>query len=129
MHIWAAGRKVLLVDFDPQANASSALGQDQKKGGKSIYHGIIGEATQEELRILPSQIYNYHYIPRRAASAGALIELVGMPEREYYLRKFLNRVRHQYDYILIDLPPSSNLLAVNGPIASDGRHSGAGRIL
>ncbi len=113
-----AGRRVLLVDFDPQANASSALGYDQPKNGKSIYHGIIGEATHEEV-ILPSLIYNYHFIPSAPHLAGALIELVGLPEREYFLRKFLNRVRHEYDYILIDLPPSLSLLAVNGLMAAD----------
>ena len=113
-----AGRRVLLVDFDPQANASSALGYDQSKGGKSIYHGIIGEAVHEEI-ILPSPIYNYHYIPAAPHLAGALVELVGMPEREYFLRKFVNRIRHQYDYILIDLPPSLSLLAVNGLMSAD----------
>ncbi|MGB7957898.1 MAG: ParA family protein [Minisyncoccia bacterium] len=123
------GRKVLLVDFDPQANASSALGYDQMKGGlasapapaqqgKSIYHGILGEATHEEI-ILPSQIYNYHFIPAAPHLAGALVELVNLPEREYFLRKFLNRVRHQYDYIIIDLPPSLSLLTVNGLLAAD----------
>ena len=79
-----AGRKVLLVDFDPQANASSALGYDRAKGGKSIYHGILGEATHEEV-IIPSQIYNYYFIPAAPHLAGALVELVSLPEREYFL--------------------------------------------
>jgi chromosome partitioning protein len=113
-----AGRRVLLVDFDPQANASSALGHDQKTEHKSIYHGILGEATHEEI-ILPSQIYNYHFIPSAPHLAGALVELVNLPEREYFLRKFLNRVRHEYDYIIIDLPPSLSLLTVNGLLAAD----------
>lgn len=113
-----AGRRVLLLDFDPQANASSALGYTHPEGGKSIYHGIIGAATHEEI-ILPSAIYNYHYIPAAPHLAGALVELVGFPEREYFLRKFVNRLRHQYDYILIDLPPSLSLLTVNGLMAAD----------
>jgi chromosome partitioning protein len=113
-----AGRRVLLVDFDPQANASSALGYDRAQGGKSVYHGIVGAASLEEV-ILPSQIYNYHFIPASPNLAGALVELVDEPEREYFLRKFLNRVRHRYDYILIDLPPSLSLLAINGLIAAD----------
>ncbi len=112
-----AGRRVLLVDFDPQANASSALGHDMKSE-LSVYHGMIGAASHEAL-IKPSPLFNYHYIPAAPHLAGALIELVGEPEREYFLRKFINRFREQYDYILIDLPPSLSLLTVNGLIASD----------
>ncbi|MEK7174167.1 MAG: ParA family protein [Patescibacteria group bacterium] len=113
-----AGKRVLLVDFDPQANASSALGSNALETETSVYHGIIGAAEPEHV-IRPSQLYNYHYMPSAPHLAGALVELVNMPEREYFLRKFLNRVRHQYDYIIIDLPPSLSLLTVNGLLASD----------
>jgi chromosome partitioning protein len=117
-YLAAAGRRVLLIDFDPQANASSALGHDQSLGEASIYHGIL-DAVPHDSIIKPSAIYNYHYIPAAPHLAGALVELVGMPEREYYLRKFINRVRHNYDYILIDLPPSLSLLTLNGMVAAD----------
>lgn len=118
------GRRVLLVDFDPQANASSALGHHHAAAAnsgavaKSIYHGLIGAASPEEV-IKPSAIYNYHIAPAAPHLAGMLIELVDEPEREYFLRKFVNRVRHEYDYILIDLPPSLSLLTINGLVAAD----------
>lgn len=116
-YLAAAGRRVLLIDFDPQANASSALGHDTKSEF-SIYHGMLGMISPEELT-RPTVLFNYHLIPAAPHLAGALIELVDAPEREYFLRKFVNRVRHNYDYILIDLPPSLSLLTVNGLIASD----------
>ncbi len=116
-YLAAAGRRVLLIDFDPQANASSALGHSSKTGG-TIYHGILGVASPEPL-IRPSMIFNYHFVPAAPHLAGALVELIDMPEREYFLRKFVNRVRHNYDYILIDLPPSLSLLTVNGLVAAD----------
>lgn len=112
------GRKTLLVDFDPQANASSGLGVDPKTVTRSVYHGIIGAGNSLGL-VLPTSVQNLFLVPSEQNLAGALVELVDMPEREYYLRKFLNRLRHEYDYILIDLPPSLSLLTVNGLTASD----------
>ena len=117
-YLAAAGRRVLLIDFDPQANASSALGHDRAKNNGSIYHGILGEKGHDEL-VCSTVITNYRFIPAAPHLAGALIELVDMPEREYFLRKFINRFRHEYDYILIDLPPSLSLLTVNGLVAAD----------
>ena len=117
-YLAALGRRVLLVDFDPQANASSALGHDRAKNIGSIYHGITGEKKYEEL-VCATVISNYHFIPGASHLAGALIELVDEPEREYFLRKFINCFRHEYDYILIDLPPSLSLLTVNGLVAAD----------
>ncbi len=116
-YLAAAGRRVLLIDFDPQANASSALGHDMNSA-VSVYHGILGSVPHEEL-IKPTIIFNYHLIPSAPHLAGALVELVNVPEREYFLRKFVNRLRHNYDYILIDLPPSLSLLTVNGLVAAD----------
>ncbi len=117
-YLATAGKKVLLIDFDPQANASSALGSDPLRTEKSIYHGIIGEAPAEQL-IRPTMLFNFHFIPSAPHLAGILVEFVNLPEREYFLRKFLHSLRHQYDYIVIDLPPSLSLLTINGLIAAD----------
>jgi chromosome partitioning protein len=117
-YLAVAGKRVLLVDFDPQANASSSLGYDPMKIEKSVYHGILNLAEPSEL-VRPSPIYNFHLMPSAPHLAGALVELVNMPEREIYLRKFLNQFRHEYDYIMVDLSPSLNLLTVNGLMAAD----------
>lgn len=111
------GRRVLLVDFDPQANASSAL-SDIKKFDMNIYDGVMGVQEPDAL-IQLSQIPNYEFIPSSEDLAGALVELVNLEEREFRLRKFLNQTRHKYDYILIDLPPSFSLLTINGLVAAD----------
>lgn len=115
------GRRVLLVDFDPQANATSALGHDHKHPenfARSIYHGVLGIAPLEHI-IKPSPILNYDYIASHPDLAGLLVELVGYEEREFLLRRFLNHFRHSYDYIIIDSPPSLSLLTVNGLMAAD----------
>jgi chromosome partitioning protein len=112
------GKKVLLIDFDPQANATSGLGVDPKNINDTIYHGILGYSQIENL-IKPTTIFNHHLIPANQDLAGALVELVNLDEREFFLRKFINRLRHNYDYVFIDLPPSLNLLTVNGLVAAD----------
>ena len=112
------GKKVLLIDFDPQANASSGLGFFPKLEDKSVYHGIIGQENFENL-IKKTFSENHYLISANQHLAGILVEFVNLPEREYFLRKFINRFRHNFDYIFIDLPPSLSLLAVNGLVASD----------
>src|SRR5579864_9225284 len=116
-YLAAAGKRVLLIDFDPQANASSALGHNIKEE-LSVYHGILDAVPYEQV-IKPTVLANLHLVPAAPHLAGALVELVDVPEREYFLRKFVNRLRHGYDYILIDLPPSLSLLTVNGLMAAD----------
>ena len=117
-YLAAMSRRVLLVDFDPQANASSALGYDPLKTEVSVYHGVINAVPHEHV-LRPTALFNFHLVPAAPHLAGALVEFVNLPEREYFLRKFINRFRHSYDYVLVDLPPSLSLLTVNGLMASD----------
>lgn len=120
-YLAAHDRKVLLIDFDPQANASSALGHDVKHpeaAANNLYQGMLGNAALEHI-IKPTRFMNFDYIAAHPDLAGLLVELVDYPEREYVLRRFLNHFRHHYDYIIIDSPPSMSLLTLNGLIASD----------
>ncbi len=117
-YLAALGRKVLIIDFDPQANATSAL-TAEKEFKRTIYHGMFDKDVGVHELIRPSGILNYDFIPSSADLAGTLIELVDLPGREYYLRKLVNRLRHHYDYVLIDLPPSLSLLTINGLVAAD----------
>jgi len=116
-YLAALGRRVLLIDFDPQANATAAL-TSERHFDESVYHGVLGESSYDKL-IRNSGILNYQFIPSSTALAGALVEFVSLPDREYLLRKFVNQLRHHYDYVLIDLPPSLSLLTVNGLVAAD----------
>ena len=117
-YIAAMGKKVLIVDLDPQGNATSAVGIDKSKGLKSIYNIISGENYAEEV-VVKTQIEGLDILPSDINLAGAEIELVQMDNRETVLRNILNRLRNFYDFICIDCPPSLGLLTVNALVASD----------
>jgi len=114
----AMGKYVLLVDMDPQANATSGLGVDSQTVPLNLYHSLVGGLLPEEV-ILQTGLFAYDIIPSSPDLAGATIELVGMKNREFRLYELLRRIRTNYDYILIDCPPSLGLLTINGLVAAD----------
>ncbi len=111
-------KKVLVVDVDPQGNTSSGLGIDKMSLKNSIYQMMIGECSLEECRI-EDQFENLDVIPSNVNLAGAEIELIGIDHREYILKNQLDKIRDQYDFILIDCPPSLSTLTVNAMTAAD----------
>lgn len=111
-----SGAKVLLCDFDPQANATSGLGVDKKVVASSVYDMLINEVIPE--KCVKSTQYG-DVIPSCSALAGASVELITMDKREYRLKKQLDFLRNSYDYILIDCPPSLELLTLNALCAAD----------
>lgn len=113
-----AEMKVLVVDCDAQANCTSGLGLNRQSHRKSMYHVMImGEPIQNIVK--PTELDNLYLAPADKNLAGAIIELIDMPEREYILKKQLDAVRTLYDYIIIDSPPAINLLTINGLVAAD----------
>ncbi len=113
----AAGKRVLLVDLDPQGNSTSSFGLSKKQVAKSVYDIMIGQNTAAEA--IQKTAYNCDIIPANIQLSGAGIELVNLPNRESRLRDALTPVLPNYDFIFIDCPPSLDLLTLNGLCACD----------
>jgi len=113
------GVRVLLVDLDPQANATGGLGVDKKTVQGSTYSLLMMEAAPDQV-VRKTPITGLELIPSRVDLSGAEVELVGVPNRETRLKEVLAPLRRQYDAILIDSPPSLGLLTLNALTAADG---------
>lgn len=113
----AANMRVLLIDLDPQGNATMGSGIDKRDLEVTVYHVLLGKKTLVEAR-MKSEIGGYDVLPANRDLAGAEIELVDFSHRETRLRDALQQVTTEYDYVLIDCPPALNLLTLNGLCAA-----------
>ncbi len=111
------GQKVLIVDLDPQANASSSLGIDKSQVKTGTYEVLIGNSPPAPA-ILHHKLFRMSILPSSPALAGAEVELLDMQRREFRLKEVLEKVSAGYDYLLIDCPPSLSILTVNGLVAA-----------
>ena len=117
-YVAKAGRKVLLVDMDPQGNATSGIGIERRKVEHCIYDILINNAPAEAV-LVKSDYFNLHMLPATLQLAGAEVELVSAVSRETKLKKALRSIKNKYDFIFIDCPPSLGLLTVNALTAAD----------
>ena len=111
-----AGKQVLLVDFDPQGNLSSAVGANREK--PDVYALLTGNAPMDKV-VQNTGVKNLFILPASINLTGATVELIDQKEREYFLKKVLYPAKNIYDFILIDCPPSLGVLTVNGLTAAD----------
>ncbi|MCC6542943.1 MAG: ParA family protein [Nitrospirae bacterium] len=113
-----AEKKVLLVDMDPQGNATSGCGIDRRAVKSSVYDVLIGRMDINEV-MMPTALRYFHVIPAGIDLIGAEIELVEIEKREFVLRDLLGSVRNSFDFIVLDCPPSLGLLTINALTAAD----------
>ena len=107
-----AGKKVLTIDLDPQGNMTSGLGVDKSELENTVYELMLDECTIREC-IVKTEVENLDLIPSNVNLAGAEIELMGINDKEYILRNAVDYIKDDYDYIVIDCPPSLNMLTIN----------------
>ena len=112
-----SGKRVLLVDLDPQGNATMGSGIDKRTAGRTVYHALLGLGEVAKIRV-QAEKSGYDLLPANRELAGAEVELVELQNRETRLRAALAAVRDDYDIILIDCPPSLSLLTLNGLVAA-----------
>lgn len=107
-----AGKKVLTIDIDPQGNTTSGLGVERKDINNTVYEMLLEECTIEDC-IIKNVIEKLDVVPSNVNLAGAEIDLIGIDNREFIMKKNVEKIKDNYDYIIIDCPPSLNMLTVN----------------
>ena len=113
----ALGQRVLMIDLDPQGNATTGCGVMKREALPTVYQILIGRSTLEQSRIHTE--FDFDILPANRELAGAEVELIGLENREYRLRDALNAAGDQYDFVLLDCPPALNMLTVNGLVAAE----------
>lgn len=111
-------KKVLLVDVDPQGNATSGFGIDKNNLENTIYELFIGECELKDC-LIENVIENLSVLPSNVNLSGAEIDLIGVEKREYILKKYIDEIKDNYDFVIIDCPPSLNILTVNAMTTAD----------
>ena len=111
------GKKVLAIDIDPQGNTTSGLGVDKNGVENTLYELLLGEADIKKT-VIKDVVENLDLIPSNINLSGAEIELIGVDDKEYILKGITDKLRRKYDYIILDCPPSLNMLTINALTAA-----------
>lgn len=113
-----AGKRVLTIDIDPQGNTTSGLGIDKNDTNNTVYELLLEECEIKDC-IIDLEIDNLYLIPSNINLSGAEIELIGVENKEYILKNSIDQIKEEYDFIIIDCPPSLNMLTINAMTTAD----------